>query len=141
MKKILILFSVLLFIPLLSFAESPDPIVGCWYLYYDSLKTPEMYSAFPDKDNALSVYYFNSDGSIYVLNADVSDNKCTPSYGFSGKWQNINGLYVVSMIGSGKTTALVNDDELLLKILDVDDYYVRYKKLLYFDPYMDYVKK
>lgn len=140
MKKLFCILLILFLIPVFSFADDPDPIIGCWYLYYDSSLAPELSSSFPDTDKAIGVYIYNSDGTIYVLEADISDNKCTPKFGVHGKWQNINGLYVVSTIGAGKTTAIVTDDALYLKILD-SDLSVAYKKMHYFDPYADYIRK
>ena len=139
MKRLLAVLLLLCLLPVLSFAEN-DPIVGCWYFFYDSSLAPELSSLYPDMDKEVSVYFFNADGSIYVLDAQISDNNCSPSYSVSDKWQLVNDMYVVSLVGIGKTYANVSDDSLFIKILD-SDYFVTYKKLYPFDYYSDFVRK
>ena len=47
MKKILSLILILsLIIPVFATAAERDPIIGCWYLYFDKESVPERWTCF-----------------------------------------------------------------------------------------------
>ena len=141
MKRMFCLLLALLLVPLVAFSDDQDPIVGCWYIFYDSYVAPEMSSIFPGTDKSLSILFFNKDGTVYDLYAEIVDDNCTPEYAVAGKWQLINDLYVFSIIGTGRRIVTVTPDALYVKLPDADDLCITYKRMYTFDPYTDYVRK
>ena len=142
MKKLLcFLLIVSLFVPSAVMADAPDPIVGCWYLYYDKAATPEMESAFPGFDKVICVYVFSDNGIINVTGASISGSSGTPEYSPAGKWVKDGDTYRISLIGySENALSYCENDSILLNIND-SNFYMKLKKLYNFNPYQDYVAK
>ena len=141
MKRFLCLLFVLVLFPVVSFGDDPDPIVGCWYMYYDKAFTPEMESAFPGVDKMICVYVFSENGTINLTGTQVIGADGTPEYSVGGKWEKSGSSYMVSLIGYGKCKTLVDNDCLMLEIESAPGYYMVLKKMYPFDPYNDYVRK
>lgn len=142
MKKLFcILLIVALLLPSAVFADDPDPIVGCWYMYYDKSVAPEMESAFENADIAVSFYFFNDSGVIYALNAQIVGKDGTSAYVPSGKWSKADYGYNIGLIGYGESSGFIENDSLLYEIPNAPNYYIKLKHLYSFDPYKDYVRK
>lgn len=142
MKKLLcVLLIAVLLLPSAVMAEETDPIIGCWYIFYDKAIAPEMASAFSGSDIALSVYQFSSSGIVYAINAQVIGTDGTADYSSAGKWVKNDSDYTVSIIGIGECPSFVQDDSLYLQIPGVDSFFMKLKKLYPFDPYKDYIRK
>ena len=142
MKKLFCLLLVLLLVPFSSLAEDPDPIVGCWYLYYDKSVTPEMESAFPGYDQLICIYIFSESGVVNVTGASVVGSVGTPEYSPGGKWKKTADCYSISLIGFAENAvSYLEDDSILLCISESNNYFMRLKKLYSFNPYQDYVAK
>ena len=139
MKRFLCLLAVLMLFPFVSFSEETDPIVGCWYLYYNKSTTPEMESSFPGSDIVISIYQFSDSGIVYEMTTQVVNKDGTSSYSSAGKWAKNDYGYTVSIIGLGESTSYIQDDSLLLQIPNAASYYMKLKKLYPFNPYKDYV--
>ena len=122
MKRFVCILFVILFLPVVALADSPDPIVGCWYMYYDKSVAPEMETAFPDADIAVTLYFFNESGIIYAINSQASGAYGSAEYASSGKWVKNDYGYTVSIIGFGECTSYLQDDSLLLQIPNASAY-------------------
>ena len=143
MKKLLcVLLIVALLIPAAVLADDPDPIVGCWYMYYDKLFCPEMESSFPGVDKTICVYIFSESGINNITGARVIGSTGTPEYSAGGKWKKTADGYEISLIGYGENTpSFIQDDYLCLAIQGLSGYYMRFRKMYPFNPYQDYIKK
>ena len=141
MKRFFCLLFVLIFFPVVSFCDGLDPIVGCWYMYYDKVFTPEMESAFPGVDKTICVYVFSENGTINLTGAQVVGAEGTPEYSVGGKWEKSGGSYLVSIIGYGECKSIIENDSLLLEIESAPGYYMALRKMYPFNPYKDYVRK
>lgn len=140
-KMFCLLLIVCLLIPSAVFADDTDPIIGCWYAYYDKAIAPEMESAYPDADRYYSVYLFHENGLVYCGGAKIAGTTGTPEYGSCGKWSKADYQYNVGVIGLGEGNAYIDGDSLFVEITDSNGYYMRLRKLLPFNPYQDFVKK
>ena len=142
MKKLitLILALALLLPSAASLADDPDPIVGCWYMYYDKKFAPELSFAMGDTDKEVSVYLFSEDGLIYLLDGVVAGNQCTPTWTSAGKWGKKESGYTFSIIGMSSGELLLEDDSIWVEAASnhVAKAYMRFRKLFPFDPYNDY---
>ena len=142
MKKLFCLLLVLLFVPIVAFSDDLDPIVGCWYMYYDKAKTPEMESLFENYDKLISIYIFNESGVVYIAGASIAGTEGTPEYTPAGKWEKTGDSYRVSLIGFVENAlSYCEDDSLLISPDESTGAYMRFKKLYYFNPYQDIVRK
>ena len=141
MRKLLCLLLVLLFVPLVSFADDRDPIVGCWYMYYDKSVTPEMESAFPGYDQLICIYIFNESGVVNVTGASVVGTVGTPEYTPAGKWSKDGDHYKISLIGYAENAISYCENDCILLNINDSNYYMKLKKLYNFNPYQDYVAK
>ena len=142
MKKLFCLFLiVLLVLPSAVFAEDPDPIIGCWYLYYDKTSTPEMESAFPGSDKVVCVYLFHENGVVYVTGATITGTTGEPEFSSCGKWEKTDYQYKVSLIGMGEGRSFIENDSLFIEVQENTGMYMKFYKLYPFNPYKDYVRK
>ena len=140
MKRLIAFVMILsLLIPAAAFADDPDPIIGCWYLYYNRSAAPEMESAFPGVDQVPGVYIFYDDGVIYELGIQLVGKTGEPSYVSCGKWEKSGSRYSVSIIGISQGDAILDGDSLFTQVQD--NYYFKLHKLLPFSPFTDLVVK
>lgn len=140
MKKLFAAVLILaLLLPAAVLAEGRDPIIGCWYAYFDGEIYPEIKAAYGNIDNELSVYYFNADGSIYTLDNTIIDGSAEPTFAACGKWEIINGVYQFSIIGMGTGDIHLSGDELHAAIPGTELYMVMHK-IIPFNPYADYIR-
>lgn len=138
MKRfIVVLLVICLFLPGLSFADDPDPISGCYYLYYDKSVTPELATSFGSYDRIIAVYTFLNDGTIVLLEHDVEGTTGIPSYNSAGKWEHDAADYKYSIIGLGEGRAYIKDDCIFLGLMN-NTVYMKLHKLFPFNPYSDY---
>lgn len=145
MKKLIILFLVLaLAVPAAAMAADRDPIVGCWYMFFDSKVTPEISSIFSGVDKEISIYDFLENGIIMMLDLSVKDEQGTPTYSAAGKWSKENDMYKYSIIGLGEESAYIKDQDLFLRIpgdSSAVSIYMKLHHMEFFNPYADYVRK
>ena len=141
MKKLITFTLILaLLLPATVLAEERDPIVGNWYILFDGNIYPEIKSAVGNMDSDLSVYYFNADGSIMLLDNPITDGSSDPTFAACGKWEIINDAYKYSIIGLGTGNILLSGDELLVELSEYGIYMVM-RKIIPFNPYEDYVRR
>jgi len=140
MKKILsLILAVLLLIPAAAPAEDPDPIVGLWYVLGDKYIYPELMDGIGDYDTYLSVYYFNSDGTVSLLDSAVKDGKGTPEFTTAGKWFFKDNQYSYRIIGIGEGTMKYDQEKDLLKVYaEGTNMYMSVRRIVPFNPYKDY---
>lgn len=139
MKKLtaLILLAAVLFTAAAS-AEDRDPVVGYWYMLYDSRATPEFKTTFPGVWTEISVYDFREDGTIFLLDNTVAeDGTSSQAYSACGKWSRTDSGYTYSIIATGEGEMIVQDDEIYLQVSVSPTYYIRIKKMLIWNPYVD----
>jgi hypothetical protein len=142
MKKILSLILILaLIIPVFATAAERDPIIGCWYLYFDKESVPEMAGAFDNSDLVLTMFICGSDGIIHFCAFREKDGTGETEYSVGGKWEISGSKYQVSIIGIGSGESYIEDDYLYINVSDSPKYYMRLRKLYLFDPYSDYIFK
>lgn len=142
MKKLLcVLLIVALLLPSAVLADETDPIVGCWYLYYDFSLYPELKSLFPDYDKLICVYWFSESGVIYGAGATIVGTEGTPDYSAAGKWSKSGDSYTIGFIGSGECSGLLEGDSLFYEADGYPGCYMRLNRLYPFNPYKDLVRK
>lgn len=126
MKRFFLFILVLLLFPFSSFSESADPIVGCWYLFFDCKELNEIIPESFDKDYtyALIMLVFNENGNIlgteieYTLSTGKSGNTA-----YLGKWEKDGSNYKTSFFANGVEKAWFEDDLLYICILNSSQYY------------------
>lgn len=145
MKKLITLFLILaLAVPAAAMAADRDPIVGCWYMLFDAHENPEMSSYIPEADKSLSIYDFLESGTIMLLDLSEKDGYGTPTYSAVGKWSREGGSYNYSIVGFGEGDAYIKDNSLFLHMpasFSPISFYMKIRKLEFFNPYADYVRK
>lgn len=141
MKKLFCLLLVLLLVPFASLAADRDPIVGCWYMYYDKSVTPEIESVFPDYDQLICIYVFTESGVINVTGAFVVGSVGTPDFSSCGKWEKDGDHYKISLIGYAENALSYCENDCVLLNINDSNYFMRLRKLYSFNPYQDYVVK
>ena len=142
MKKLLcILLIAVLLLPSAVLADDPDPIVGCWYMFYDKNVAPELEPSYPGLDLYYSIYYFHESGVVYCGGVQISDTAGTPEYSSCGKWKKTDYQYEIGIIGLGEGKAFIENNELYSEIPGANGYYMRLHKLIPFNPYQDFVRK
>ena len=141
MKKV---FALLLALALLfavsSLADNTDPIVGSWYMLFDSTLSPEMAPNFQNYDYIICVYSFMSDGTILLTENDIKDNVGTFNTAVCGKWEKKGSNYEYNIIGFGSGKAKVESDLIYLQISE-NNIYIEFKKMVPFDFYSGYSYK
>ena len=150
MKKLICLLLVfVLVLPVVSFAEDPDPIVGCWYVVFDVNQFPESYQkAFKQnihiRDTVFEthVFWFTEDGEIYNSIANFrsrqSEAAGSPIIGTWSKGENGKYTTVISSTIS-LNSAYIEDGVLYAKYLS--DYYIPFRKMYPLDFKTDIRKK
>lgn len=106
-------------------AETPDPIVGIWYMDLES--TPDMPSIpeFEGVKRALIVTGFEEGGDISLFEIDYEDATFNVSEPTNiGKWQNAGVVYVLKIVGTGTTQAYIRNGDLHAQIYTPDAYYI-----------------
>lgn len=141
MKKLFCLLLVLLLVPLVAFSDEQDPIVGCWYIYYNKSITPEMESIYPDCDICFTIYVFDNSGVVYASNSIILGTAGKSEYSTAGKWEKTESGYNIGLLGVGEGNAFIENDYLLLAVQNTSDYYAKFRKLYNFNPYKDYVRR
>lgn len=144
MKKLVTLFLILaLAVPAAAMAADRDPIVGCWYILIDSQENPEMSSYISGVDKAISIYDFLDNGIIMMLDLSVKDGQGTPTYYSAGRWSKEGDTYNYSIIGFGEGDAFIKDRDLFISIQtdSAVSVYMKSRRIEYFNPYADYVRK
>lgn len=138
MKRLITLILILaLAVPALTFAEDKEPIIGCWYLFFDSKVTPEFASAFENYDYIIAVYTFLEDGTIACTENDVKNGSGTPLFSAAGKWEKDGSKYKCSIIGFGEGSSYVEEDALFIQT-QTPNTYLKLHKLIPLNPYADY---
>lgn len=138
MKKLFAVILVSVLLMTVSFAESADPIVESWYMFYNRNVTPEFADSFGAYERIISVYTFNADGTISCLEHDYDGTaSSSPMYMGVGKWEHDGINYKYSIIGMGEGTAIVKDGSLYLG-LNNNAIYLRLNRLVTLNPYADY---
>lgn len=138
MKKLIALFLILsLALPVTVLAENREPIIGAWYMFFDSDITPEIAANFQWRDKIITVYDFTEDGVIMCLEVDIKEGQGTPLFSVAGKWSKSGDKYDYSLIGLGQGQSYVKDGLLYLGITD-GNVYLKLRHMDYFDPYSDY---
>lgn len=141
MKKLLtLILAVALILPAAAMAEDRDPIVGCWYMFFDGDMYPEAKFAFGDCDNEISVYYFKQDGTIMMLDNTVTGGTGNPIYTLCGRWEIRNGEYYISIISLGEGKTILDGDVLKIPAFSVDNIFVIIHRIIPFNPYADYAR-
>ena len=142
MKKLLcILLIVALFLPSAVLADETDPIVGCWYFFYDMAVTPEMQSAFPEYDKLIGIYWFSESGIIYGLGLQIVGTDGTPDYSSVGKWTKSGDSYIIGLIGTPECSGILEGDSLFYEANGYPGCYMRLNKMYPLNPYKDLVRK
>ena len=140
MKKMLVVLLILaLSLPVTAFATDIDPIVGQWYFAFDSVASPEFAANFAPYEKVIGIYLFQENGTVMCLELDILDGAGTPTYLAQGKWEKDGDQYHCSIIGFGEGAATIEDDSLLLGIESASGVFIRFRKLIPFNPYKDYV--
>ena len=117
MKKLFCLIIVLLLVPLVSFAEDPDPsIVGKWSFYFDISKQSQSVQAVMDYSLMVYDLYLFENGSAHLTSMTVKKKSSSPDFSYgalSGVWLGNADNFVVGISGSSYR-ACIKDDCLLL---------------------------
>lgn len=141
MKKLLaLILIVVLAVPASALAADQDPIVGSWYMYYEKSLSPEFADLFQNSDFVVCVYIFTEDGSIVCTESDITGKSGNPIISAAGKWSNENGEYSYSIVGLGTGKALIDEESILVQLQN-SNLYMKFRKLIPFDFYADYVTK
>ncbi len=142
MKRLLvILLALAMLLPITAFAADTDPIVGQWYFAFDSIATPEFAANFAPYEKVIGIYLFLENGTVMCLELDVQDGAGTPTYLAQGKWEKDGDQYHCNIMGFGEGAAIIEDDSLLMQAENAGGIYIRFRKLIPFNPYKDYVYK
>lgn len=138
MKKLITVTLILaLLLPAAALAEDPDPIVGAWYLYFDSNVMPEFVQNF-GYDFVVCVYLFMKDGTILTTETDILNGSSQPMFGAAGKWSKEAKDYKYSIVGLGEGKLFIDDERINLQ-LNATNTYMQLRKLYPFNPYQDYL--
>ena len=137
MKKLITIIMILAFLlPAAAMAEE-DPIVGAWYLYFDSNVSPEFKQNFGN-DFIVSVYLFMKDGTILMTETDILDGSSQPMFGSAGKWSKETKDYKYSIVGLGEGKLFLEDERMNLQLNGTTSY-MQFRKMYPFNPYQDYI--
>ena len=116
MKKLFCLLLILLFVPLVSFSESADPILGAWYIMLDYTEYP-VTAETENKNYMFYIMIFEENGTVSGVSGENLKTTGLYAYGSSvGTWSNDNGKYTVNMIGVGSNSAEFDGDRLLVQM-------------------------
>lgn len=114
MKKLIAVALILaLLLPAFALAE-PDPIVGAWYVMFNYDDIP--YTAdVGGREYMLYILFFEDDGTVSGATIEaLEDNTFSANASVIGKWSSKNGVYNVSIIGMGESTAELKEDRLII---------------------------
>jgi len=140
MRKLITITLILaLLIPAAALADDQDPIIGCWYLYYDAYIYPEFASTYGNVESEVSIYYFLPNGSIMLLDNPIKGESSTPTYSGCGRWQKTDNGYTYSLVGLGEGDARITDNGVELQLPGSTVYMVM-RSLIPFNPYADYIR-
>lgn len=122
MKKLLCLLLVLLLVPLVSFADDQDPIVGIWYMCSDFVDEPDIYLEF-------YIFIFTSEGSIISSMYDLSDDGTTTmkDYHVLGAWTKDDDKYYINWCFKGAEELVFDKETMFFPI--TDEYKLRAHKM------------
>ena len=138
MKKFVTIILTVVLLLSVSFADSNDPIIESWYMFYNKNITPEFADSFGNYERIIAIYTFNADGSISCLEHDYDGTaNSSPVYAGVGKWEHDGVNYHYSIVGMGEGNAIVKDGSLYIG-LNNNAIYLRLNKLAVLNPYADY---
>lgn len=139
MKKLIALILIMaVLVPAAALADNErDPIVGSYYILFDSVLHSEFKESFGNNDLIVCVYSFMDDGRIIITENDIAGSDCTPINGVTGKWEKSGFKYTFSIVGFGTGEAYLKDNDIYLQM--PKGYYMKLHALIPFDPYGDYV--
>lgn len=135
MKRLICLFIILICIPLISFADNPDPIVGTWYIYTgitDGLDVDaEAYIEFV-------IFHFAEDGTVFSSQYDLDSKGITTvtDYKAIALWSNDNGHYLINMGSQGTSELTIVNDSMFFPVSA--SYQVRIRRMDSVDPVLDF---
>ena len=139
MKKLLSIILILaLLLPAAAPADSPDPIIGCWYMYIDGEKYPEFLQNIGTYDSTMSIYYFRSDNTIALLENDIVYGAAQPTYASVGRWEKSGDGYRCSIIGLGECTVTLWAESAMVAPDQNQGVSMKIRKIVPFNPYKDY---
>lgn len=126
MKKLITITLILaMLMSAAALAETPDPIVGAWYLMLDYSNAPQTGET-KDMKYSVLVMIFEEDGTLSCLSGDsTKTNGLTGQGAAVGTWQKNGGAYTVNIIGSGSNRAELKDGRLLVEIMQYTWYSMR----------------
>jgi hypothetical protein len=141
MKKLITIILILALVPVIALADERDPIVGSWYMYVDISITPELAGAFNNSDMLLLILKMNDGGTISSITFALNGSEDNYDYSPAGKWEKDGDSYSLSIVGIGKTKAVIQDGDLIFDAKGLTGYNIGMKlhKLKEFDPYSDYI--
>lgn len=141
MKRFFLLILVLLLLPVISFSEEPDPIVGSYYILLNLTGTPFESSA-DGIVTSVFVVTFDDSGRVYYLEQDFYDDKSTSKDPrMIGEWKKEDSKYIVSILYVGTKEAYFENDILYVALFVKDQYYALRKMTpidLYEEVFFDY---
>ena len=116
MKRFFCLLFVLFLLPIVSFADNQDPIVGAWYIMLDYREGPQTAETI-GKTYMFYILFFEESGSISAVSGEATELTGLIASGSRvGQWINENGKYTLNIVGIGTTPAEFSDDRLLVQI-------------------------
>ena len=113
MKKLFCLLIALLLVPLISFAETPDPIVGTWYMYSGFVDDSDVYFEF-------HTFTFTADGCVFSTMYDIGKDGTTSAkdYHVFAMWTKENDKYYINVGMQGAEELVFEKDSLFFPVSD-----------------------
>ena len=113
MKKLFCLLIVLLLVPLFSFADDPDPIVGTWYIHSGLVDDSDIYFEF-------HTFTFTAEGMVFSSKYDISKDGTTSPTDFNviGVWTKDNEKYFINIGFKGAEELIFEKDSLFFPVSD-----------------------
>jgi len=117
MKKLLALILILVFLPVVSFADDPDPIVGAWYIMLDYNEIP-VSAETAGKEFMFYIVFFDESGTISAVSGEsLTSTGLYASGSAIGTWSKSGEKYTANMIGIGSNSAEISGDRLYLQMM------------------------
>ena len=113
---------VLLLVPLISFAEDQDPIIGTWYVYTGPLENYHAYLEF-------NIFHFKPDGTIFNSQYDLDENGVTTTKDFKtvGLWTKENDIYFINFAMQGPHETTIENNTMFIPVST--EYMIRVKRM------------
>ena len=125
MKKLFVIFLCLAFLlPSASLADQ-DPIIGTWYIDYETADKGDDQS---DLLFWINIFHFTEDGKIISSKYDIGRDFVTTVHDYKtiGLWYKEDGQYYVNISLSGAKEIYWEDDTLFFPVTDI---YVRIRRM------------